>query len=60
MENPHFDFSHLTPAERIQLAQDLLDSVWFDVDDLPFTEEERAELDRRLQAFRQDPKAGSS
>jgi putative addiction module component (TIGR02574 family) len=45
----------LTPAERIQLAQDLWDSLPEDPDLLPLTEAERAELDRRLAEHQRDP-----
>jgi putative addiction module component (TIGR02574 family) len=46
----------LTPAERIQLAEDLWDSVTADDENLPpLTEAQRAELDRRLAEHRRDP-----
>ena len=46
----------LTPAERIQLAEDLWDSISEDSSNLPpLTEEERAELKRRLEEHRRDP-----
>ena len=45
----------LSPAERIQLAQDLWDSIPEDSDALPLTEEQRRELERRLAAHEQDP-----
>lgn len=59
-KNPHFDFSHLTAEERIRLAQDLWDSLEPDDADLPLTKDQYAELERRLEAYRRDPKAGSS
>lgn len=45
-----FDFSHLSAAERILLAQELLDGALTDgADDVaPLTEEEIAELRRRI------------
>jgi putative addiction module component (TIGR02574 family) len=46
MAIPIFDFSHLTPEERIQLAEDLWDSL--PVAPIHLTDAERAELDRRL------------
>lgn len=56
-KNPHFDFSHLTVEERVQLAQDLWDSIppeaYF-----PITEEQRAELDRRLEEIERNPDEG--
>lgn len=58
--NPYFDFSHLTPAERIELAQELWDSL--DVDRVaaafPLTAEQRAELDRRLADLDAHPDEG--
>ena len=47
----HFDFSHLTVAERIRLAQELLESVCPRTEDLPLTEAQRREIERRWQAF---------
>jgi putative addiction module component (TIGR02574 family) len=61
-KNPHFDFSGLTPAERLQLAQDLWDSVEdaVGIDVLPLTDEQRAELDHRLADLESAPDDGSS
>ena len=58
--NPLFDFSHLTAAERIQLAQDLWDSLEpAEIDaELPLTDEQKAELDRRLADLEENPDAG--
>jgi putative addiction module component (TIGR02574 family) len=60
-KNSLFDFSDLTPAERLQLAQDLWDSVdsAADIDVLPLTEEQRAELDHRLDDLKANPDEGS-
>jgi putative addiction module component (TIGR02574 family) len=57
--NPLFDFNHLSAAERIQLAQDLWDSLEpADIDaELPLTDEQKAELDRRLADLEQHPEA---
>jgi putative addiction module component (TIGR02574 family) len=44
------DISRLTPAERIQLAEDLWDSLADDAEALPLTPAQREELDRRLAA----------
>jgi putative addiction module component (TIGR02574 family) len=46
-----FNFSHLTIAERIRLAQDLLESVYPRTQDLPLSDAERREIDRRWKAF---------
>lgn len=58
--NPLFDFGHLTAAERIQLAQDLWDSLEpAEIDaELPLTDDQKAELDRRLADLEQNPEAG--
>jgi putative addiction module component (TIGR02574 family) len=56
MPAPAFDFSRLSPAERIQLAEDLWDSV--PAESVPLLESHRAELDRRLELHRQNPQRG--
>jgi putative addiction module component (TIGR02574 family) len=50
MSNRPFDFSHLTPAERILLAEDLWDSVAAQDDVPPLTPAQEAELHHRLAA----------
>jgi putative addiction module component (TIGR02574 family) len=56
MSSPIFDFSHLSPEERIQLAEELWDSLA--PSDLPLAEELGTELDRRLERHREDPGRG--
>jgi len=46
---PSFDFSGLSPQERLDLAGDLLDSLG-DAD-VPLSAEMKAELDRRNASF---------
>lgn len=46
--------------ERIRLAEDLWDSVAADQGALPLTAEQKAELDRRLDAFGIDKDRGRS
>ena len=55
MGKPIIDISRLSVAERIQLAEDLWDSLAETPEVLELTEEQRAELDRRLAAHRSDP-----
>lgn len=51
----------LTPAERIELAEDLWDSVAANPEDLPpLSAGERAEIDRRLAEHERDPDAAVS
>jgi len=47
---------YLSSAEKIQLAQDLWDSI--DEDPYELSNEQKAELDRRLQDFRENPNTG--
>lgn len=54
-----FGLDQLTPDERIQLAEELWDSIAADPSNVPITEAQRADLPRRLDAYRDDPKAGS-
>jgi len=44
----------LSIAERIQLVEDLWDSIAQAPQDIPVTNAQRAELDRRLDRFTQD------
>jgi putative addiction module component (TIGR02574 family) len=49
------DLLKLSPAERIQLAQDLWDSVPEDA--IPLAEEQVAELERRMAAHSANPES---
>jgi putative addiction module component (TIGR02574 family) len=50
------DLFKLSPAERMQLAVDLWDSVADDPENLPpLSEEERTEIERRLAEHARDP-----
>jgi len=57
MAKTQLDFSRLTVAERIQLAEDLWDSVVDSQEVLEMTDAQREELDRRLAAHLADPDA---
>jgi len=57
MAKPVLDFSHLSLAERIQLAEDLWDSLDDAPEALELTPAQRAELDRRLEEHRLHPEA---
>jgi putative addiction module component (TIGR02574 family) len=50
----------LTIAERIQLAEDIWDSVAAFPEALPLTDAQKEELDRRLQAYAENPSEGIS
>jgi putative addiction module component (TIGR02574 family) len=57
MGKVEFDFSKLSAAERIQLAEELWNSIPESAD-ISLTDAQRAELDRRLEDLEQHPDAG--
>lgn len=55
------DISELSVSERIQLAEDLWDSILAEGNtDVPLRESQKQELDRRLELHRQNPQQGST
>lgn len=48
MARPAVDIAKLTPAERLQLVEELWDSLCDTPEVVPLTDAQRAELDRRL------------
>jgi putative addiction module component (TIGR02574 family) len=54
------DILQLTVAERIQLAEDIWDSVAAFPEAIPLTNAQKEELDRRLQASAESPNEGIS
>jgi len=53
------DILTLSVAERIRLAQEIWDGVAAVPDEVPLSQADRDELDRRLAAYHADPTAGS-
>jgi len=53
------DLFDLPVAERIQLVEELWDSIAEAPEALPLTEEQGRELDRRLEAHRESPHAAA-
>ena len=49
------DFRDLSIPERIQLVEDIWDSIAAETEALPLTAEQQVELDRRLEEHRRDP-----
>jgi len=49
------EISQLSVAERVQLAEDIWDSIAANPESLPLTEAQKLELDRRLAAYEADP-----
>lgn len=59
MAAPHFDYSQLSPEERLQLVEDLWDSLVREhAGAVPIPASHRAELERRLAAYRSDGDRG--
>jgi len=54
------DLEDLSVAERIQLAEDLWDSVDPESPEIPLTPAQVAELDKRLEQLRRNPDSGES
>ncbi len=53
MAHPSLDFSHLSPEERLQLVEDLRDSIAKEAPaSIPLPASHAAELDRRLERHR--------
>jgi putative addiction module component (TIGR02574 family) len=59
MSEPAFDYRRLSIAERLQLVEDIWDSIAEeareDPDALPLSEEQLAEVRRRQEEHRRDP-----
>jgi putative addiction module component (TIGR02574 family) len=55
-----FDISELSIAERIQLAEDLWDSISEQQEQPPLSQVQQQELDRRLEHYRKNPLNSSS
>jgi len=53
------DVLALPVAERLELVETIWDSIAEMPEALRLTQAQEAELDRRLEAYRQDPTAGS-
>jgi putative addiction module component (TIGR02574 family) len=51
------DILELEISERIQLVEDVWDSIAAVPDAVPLTETQREELDRRLAAYHENPQA---
>jgi putative addiction module component (TIGR02574 family) len=53
------DVLELSVAERIQMVEDIWDSIAAMPKPLPLTQAQRDELDRRLEDYHQNPDEGS-
>jgi putative addiction module component (TIGR02574 family) len=53
------DTLELSISERIQLVEDIWDTITPELSSIDLTEEEKQIIDSRLDAFHQDPTSGS-
>lgn len=53
------DILELTVSERIQLAEDIWDSIAAVPEAVPLTDAQKEEIEQRLDAYHKDPDAGS-
>ena len=60
MAKPALDLAKLTRDERLELLEELWDSLSRESEPLPLTEEQEAELDRRLDALDREGAVGVS
>ena len=60
MSNPLSEVLQMSVAERIQLVEDIWDSVAAFPEAVSLTDAQRQELDRRLHAYQQNPNEGVS
>ncbi len=58
MAHPAIDLDALTPEEQLQLIEDLWERLSQHPANIPLSDVQRAELDRRLDALEDDIKAG--
>jgi len=54
------DILQMSVAERIQLVEDIWDTIASSPESVPITDAQKEELDRRLQAYTQSPGEGVS
>lgn len=60
MDTQLSEILQLSVAERIQLVEDIWDSIAVVPDSVLLTEEQEAELERRLEAYQANPNEGIS
>ncbi len=58
MASVQLDINRLTPEERIRLAEELWNSLLDEPEVVPLTQAQAEELDRRLDAYREDSDPG--
>lgn len=48
----------LSVAERVQIVEDIWDSIGKNPEELPLSEAEKLELDKRLESYKENPDEG--
>jgi putative addiction module component (TIGR02574 family) len=48
----------LSVAERVQIVEDIWDSIGKNPEELPLSEAEKLELDKRLESYQENPTEG--
>ena len=59
MAKPQLDYSQISAEERIELAEELWDSLAETPEAVPLTEAQADELDRRIDAYRKNRDPGT-
>jgi putative addiction module component (TIGR02574 family) len=59
-QNPVENIKKLSIAERILIVEDIWDSIISSKEDFPISDEQRRELDLRLEAYYKNPNEGKS
>ena len=54
MPHAQFDFTRMTPEERLELVEEIWDSLAERPETVPLTAGQKAELDRRLEEMERD------
>ena len=54
------EIKKLSVPERLQLVEEIWDSIAATPEEVPVTPGQREELERRVQAYRQNPQAGAT
>lgn len=54
------DILELSISERIQIVEDIWDSIATEINEVPLTDDLREELDLRLEAYHKNPEDGVS
>lgn len=58
MSKPAIDVQAMTPEQRLELLEKIWDSLTEEPENIPFTEPQRQELDRRLDDLERDGEKG--